>query len=345
MQPFIAQFVFNQSGTVVDLISGAWDEVWTMVIGGALWLALCNLGVAFGVFGLVVWTVQLFQSLLDDATAKPFSRLIVPIILCMLLVNGGALLGDVVFTFRGVINDLNAQILEVAAAGNNAEQALRDLGSYPAAESAIYDLRRRCDAITDNEALVICLDETRAQAEALIDQFEEQNQTLGGDWMETLRQIALSAFNVVNPAAGMAFRFMPSIITLQVESFLMGMQAAFQALIEVSFLLTGLLAPLSVGLSFFPMGSKPIFLWVTAFWSLGFCKICLNIVSALVAEQIARVGPSETLAFSIFVGLLAPILAFALSAGGGLAIFNGINRAAIGVTTTVARAAVFKSLH
>ncbi len=344
MQPFICQFIFNQSDTVADLISGAWDELWGVVIGGPLWLALCNLGIAFGVFGIAIWTVQLFQNLVDDVTAKPLSRLIYPIILCMLLINGGSLLGDVVVTFRGVINTLNSEMLVVAAAGNDAEQVLRDLGSYPAAESAIYDLRRRCDAITDNEALAICLEETRGQAEELIAQYEDQNQTLGTDWIDTLRQIAQSAFDIVNPAAGMAFRFMPSIITLQVEAFLIGMQAAFQALIEVSFLLTGLLAPLSVGLSFFPMGSKPIYLWVSAFWSLGFCKICLNIVTALVAEQIARVGPSETLAFSIFVGLLAPILAFSLSAGGGLAIFNGINKTVGGATTGIVRAAVFKGM-
>jgi hypothetical protein len=115
---------------------------------------------------------------------------------------------------------------------------------------------------------------------------------------------------------------------LVVEAFMIGMQVAFQSIIEVSLLLTALMGPIAVGTTLLPIGGKPIYLWLTSTWSLTLAKIALNIVTGLVAVSIQRSGDYDTLGTSITLGLLSPILALAIVGGGGLAIFNAITAAA-----------------
>jgi hypothetical protein len=119
-----------------------------------------------------------------------------------------------------------------------------------------------------------------------------------------------------------------SIMLAAIETFMVAMQSAFQALIEVGFLLTGLLGPLAVGASLLPIGAKPLYAWMTGFWSLGMAKLSLNIVTGLAATAIAASAQLDTLSIAITLGLLAPILALSLSAGGGMAIFSAILSAA-----------------
>jgi hypothetical protein len=54
-----------------------------------------------------------------------------------------------------------------------------------------------------------------------------------------------------------------SIMLAAIETFMIAMQSAFQALIEVGFLLTGLLGPLAVGALLLPIGAKPLYAWMT----------------------------------------------------------------------------------
>jgi hypothetical protein len=67
---------------------------------------------------------------------------------------------------------------------------------------------------------------------------------------------------------------------------------------------------------------------MTGFWSLGMAKLSLNIVTGLAATAIAASAQLDTLSIAITLGLLAPILALSLSAGGGMAIFSAIVSAA-----------------
>jgi hypothetical protein len=46
-------------------------------------------------------------------------------------------------------------------------------------------------------------------------------------------------------------------------------------------LVVGLMEPIPLALSMFPIGNKAIMTWLTTFLSLGFCKICFTLISGL----------------------------------------------------------------
>ena len=120
----------------------------------------------------------------------------------------------------------------------------------------------------------------------------------------------------------------------------MSWQWAFVNLIQISLLLTGLMGPIAVAASLLPFGGKPIFAWLTGFLSLGFAQICYNIIVGLAAVVILNANIYDTNGFLVLSAILAPALALALSAGGGLAIFNiMLSGSTVIATQLVARAA------
>ena len=109
---------------------------------------------------------------------------------------------------------------------------------------------------------------------------------------------------------------------------LMALYIAFQWLIEASTLLTATLGPLAVGGSLLPVGSKPLFAWLTGFFSLAIAKLSFNILSGLVSLAVLNAGDAHPLIAPFFLGLLAPILSLALASGGGMAVFGALTSTA-----------------
>jgi hypothetical protein len=190
--------------------------------------------------------------------------------------------------------------------------------------------------IRDNAELQTCLNGVKQQADQIL--AAAPIQEIGGVWLQKLQTIVQSV--ITNPlqaigtgvivTGGMALRAQMTPAIALAQAILMASQGAFQSLIEVAFLLTGLLGPIALGASLLPYGSKPIWAWLTSFWSVGLCKLCLNIITGIVAQASYGIGPNDALGLSlpITLGLLSPILAIAMASGGGMAIFNGLTSAA-----------------
>jgi hypothetical protein len=112
----------------------------------------------------------------------------------------------------------------------------------------------------------------------------------------------------------------------------MSFRVAFLYIIEVMMLVTGLIRPIFLALSMFPVGTKPLIAWGTSFLSLGFCKICFSLISGLSAVAMVYTGPDQvdmTVA-AVVLGLLAPVLSFSIASGSGLSALQSISYAAQG---------------
>jgi ABC-type transport system involved in cytochrome c biogenesis permease component len=79
-------------------------------------------------------------------------------------------------------------------------------------------------------------------------------------------------------------------------------------------LVTGLMGPIPLALSMFPIGNKAIMTWLTTFLSLGFCKICFTLISGLSSLAMVYSEPNnvDMLVASMVLGLLAPVLSFSV---------------------------------
>jgi hypothetical protein len=94
-----------------------------------------------------------------------------------------------------------------------------------------------------------------------------------------------------------------------------GYQKAFLYLLEVLMLVLALVRPIFVGLSMFPVGTKPLVSWGALFLATGFRKICYTMISGLSAVAMVLTGPDniDMSVFAIIVGGIAPILSVTIT--------------------------------
>jgi hypothetical protein len=105
------------------------------------------------------------------------------------------------------------------------------------------------------------------------------------------------------------------------------MQIAYQNLLEASLVITALLGPIAVGGSLLPYGAKPIFAWLAGFFSVGFARLCFNIIVGLTSVVATSSDGGDPFWFALFAGLLAPLLASSLASGAGLMVWTSISSA------------------
>lgn len=108
---------------------------------------------------------------------------------------------------------------------------------------------------------------------------------------------------------------------------MLALNGAYQWAIELTFLLTALLGPLAVGGSLLPFGAKPIFAWLTGFFSVGMAKLSFNIITGFAGQLMATSRASQPMFFLFTIAIFAPFLASGIAAGGGLAVLTQINKA------------------
>jgi hypothetical protein len=336
--------VSNQlADATVNAVAQAWDQTWNNVFSGPLYGILSRLGLMIAGFVIIFFVFQFAKNMLEDASNRPLSELIWPLVVVVFLSNNGSLLGGLTVGMRNFINQENSQILQTTAAGLNAQAALNRIANFHSAQAKIGSLQTACDDIRDNTLLESCLKNVQQQANQIMSEIPIQE--LGGQWLQKLQAMAQAA--VQNPlAAAINGATAVNSLTLRVQSIpalmiaqaiLIAAQGAFQTLVEAAFLLTGLLGPIALGASLLPFGAKPIWAWLTSFWSVGLCKLSLNILTGLIAQTTYQTGPLDVggLVLPIALGILSPILAMAMAAGGGMAIFNGLTSAATNIVSIV----------
>jgi hypothetical protein len=294
-------------------IASAMDNLWNEVLGGGLYLALSQLGTFFAVGTLILFIVQWSQSLISGEEYKPMSELVFPILVIILLANNGTALAEATKGLRSMINQTNQTLLSTVSASVSLQEAYQMVTGEIGAQSAIESLASNCQSIADPTAQQTCLTDAAAQAQTL------------ADGMPTPPSGGFSKFvEGIKDPLGAGISAIASTLQLALRGWLIAFGIAFQWVVEISLLLTGLIGPVAVGLSLMPVKSKAIYGWLIGFFSVGMVKIYFNVIAGLVATMVVNAGANDPMIFAFATGLLSPLLALTLAAGGGMAIFNSI---------------------
>ena len=303
--------IVEQSAAASSAVSSAFDQMWTDVIqsGGGLYGAIANLGMFFAVGTLTWWAVSFAKALVQDNYMKSADELIWVVVVAALLANQGNLLATGTLALRSIINQTNQTVLESTASSTRLQDAYAQIMTQTGQQDVAQGLVAQCSAITDPDLQQGCLSNAQTQA-----------QQISGN-------APASGFQQFLDNVGGVFQ--TNLFTMAARGLLLAFGIAFQWVIEISMLLTGLLAPLAVGASLLPVGGRAIFAWLTGFFSIGIAKLSFNIICGLVATMVLNSGGSQDpMIFAFATSLLAPILALALAGGGGMAIFNSLSSAA-----------------
>ena len=317
---------------ISNTVSQAWDHTWDVALSGGLYSAVNNMAIALAAGALIFWLLDFARKwLADEANGMwALQDLVWPLLVIMLTANNGSLLAGFSRGFRDTLNNFNLQVVRVVAKEQDLEKTLNELGAFAVIDAKVATARGQCNTIVDNQKLTQCLEEQNKALQGVLQQYKQdygltiKYKQLESSVKEGLKNpgeaVTGGLRNNINTGVNIALSPFTAVIIL----FMSACQYCFQQLIEVSMLLTAIMGPLAVASSLLPFGAKPIFAWLTAFWSLSLLKLSYNIIAGLTAIAIYQTSGTETLGSAIFFGLFSPLLAMATAAGGGLAVFNGI---------------------
>ncbi|MBD2303275.1 hypothetical protein H6G80_30080 [Nostoc sp. FACHB-87] len=334
--------LIQQAAQAAQALAQGFDELWQEVTTGTLYATLCDVGVLFAVATFVFFMVEWTKQMLNGEEQKPYTDFIWVLLIVALLVNDGQLLGQGTIAIRNYINNTNNFVLQKAAAGTNLAGAYQRAAGVVAVRSAIANEIQNCktSSLTPQESIK-CLEDARQR---LTNQYPTYFQQAPGartwaapfaSFIQTLDRIIQAPIQAIqNKANPLQVIFSPfsayigSRIIEIVSAILLGLNGAYQWSIELTMLLTAYLGPLAVGGSLLPYGSKAIFAWLTGYFSVGIGKLSFNIMIGLAGQLMATSSADQPLFFLFTIGIMAPFLSAGLAAGGGLALWQQINKAA-----------------
>jgi hypothetical protein len=344
-----ASQILQQGLDTSQSIAQSWDQQWLTIFDSTLYVAINQTAAIFAAGALIFFIVQFGRQLIVEGDlTRPLQNLIWPIIVVCLLANNAHLLAVSTVSLRGVIHTLSNQVLEVTLLDVKLRDAVQSATSRSAITSEISAQLSQCEGMVGQKQ-IDCLTAANAQVQATINEYQGFIPL-----PDSLRNIARAIDGAVqtaqsenNPISGAVFGtagffagFLGSVNQEIIQYVLLAFQWAFTNILEISMLLTGLMGPFAVAGSLLPFEAKPLFAWLTGFFSLGMAQVSYNIIVGLAGVVVVNADVTDTLGFLVIISLLAPALALAIAAGGGLAVFNIITSGSARMVSTLGSYAV-----
>ncbi len=355
----------------------ALDDLWYMAMQGSLFKLVAFFGLFIAVLATGFWCVRFYMSL-EEGTMKPVvGQLVWPVIIVLLLANGGQRMGELTMGTRNILNAFNHAASEVVGAEVNVRSAFAALGGNHEIRMAMGNYLNLCNQITDYPKYLDCMNKVNVAMDlkqgnyerALKSSLPGQFQTKLDRWSDATKLLKTNVLKAKTPeeaqknasfwaAAGSnsgnqtgsgtttpatsstttatlpkAFDPMNANsykteegITAVIEV-LTSTRTAFMYILESMMLVTGLIGPIFVALSLFPVGTKPMVAWAVSFVTIGFCKICYTLISGLSAIAMVYAGPdnSDMTVASVVLGLFAPVLSFVIASNSGFSALTTVS--------------------
>lgn len=265
-------------------VAQSWDNVWEDVLGtsGApttLYGVLCWLGTLFALGTLLFLVFELYRDL-NEGKSVALTSLVWPLLVTFLLANNGEKLADATLGLRDIINQANTQVIAITMAGAKLNELYQQANGNIGLQTIISSLMQPCQAMT-GEAQLQCLNQASATAQGYVDAYKDLFGSAG--WLDSIQGLIDSVAGAVSGDgvdAGIFGLLKPLWMPI-VVSVLYWMQIAYQNLLEASLVITALLGPIAVGGSLLPYGPRSVFAWLTGFFSVGFARLCFNIIIGL----------------------------------------------------------------
>ena len=324
----------------------AFAKMWAYALDSNMYKLTAGLGILASVCGVGYWSIKFYKALQEGTMLPVVNEIIYPLLIVLFLANGGANMRAATLFSRDVINNINTSIYRVVDLDLDYQTAMKVLLVSNEQRAVMDYLTNTCAANVNQGVLADCIARMRTidnflltrsassfgnssnpEIQKQIQAFRTYNAELRTKAEANLRVNApgkvASAVNgspVINSANNEVNVFsINSSNYLDAQTYfapmILGLGKAFLYLLEITMMVTGLVGPIFLGLSMFPVGTKPLVAWGTLFLGTGFCKICYSLVTGLMATAMVLAGPesADMMILAIVLGVLSPILSVTIS--------------------------------
>jgi hypothetical protein len=326
----LAQFALPNSRLGEDLLRGAvqlsqettkaWNDNWIKLIdpSNETWSALCYLGLAIAALSLIFVSLKIAAD--NVRRTWFFSELaefmVWPLVILLFLHGNGTLLSQTVMLLRDLGHHQVVQVLDAKLERLTLREALENVTLTVSAQEQIAAIYAECQG-ESSQAYADCIEEK----EPIIDEIISQAEDLNGEPLEALLAWSKNSLQwSTNPVSA----FIPSSV---IKALMYALQWGFVNILEAALLMTAALAPLAVGLSLLPLGSRALWAWGSGFLGLFGVQLSYNLLVGLAATVVVSTGGQSLndLGFLTIISVFAPALAILIGGGAGIALYYGLN--------------------
>jgi len=339
------EFMFSGILATIDLDSilessqrakEALSGIWNYLGNSLLYSQLISLGRSLMLVAIIFYAYQLYRKVLDDLDYRPLiPAIITPLILIFLLGNPSLPQESPIWRLsvqlRNVIYAVDKKIMEGLVRDANLSEEIKRTQITNYIRTVADEVINECMEIADVEARYTCL--TQRAAPALQNLYQLQQQRVGNNpaankgWFERILGVLNlngGDNNQRNPGdiLGWALRGLADALVDALGLVITVCSIVVNYIIEAGFVLVSIVAPIAIGLSLFPIPSKPVYLWLMGYLGIGLWKISTNVLAGLGCYVMNRgddLPGFNYIVFAVLVGLFAPLI------GGVLASFSAMN--------------------
>jgi hypothetical protein len=324
----------------------AFEKMWTYALNGNMYKLGAGIGILAAVFGVGFWSVKFYKALQESTLLPAVNEMVWPLLIVLLLSNGGSNLRSLTLVSKDVINNINTSIYRVVDLDIDYQSALKVLLVSNEQRAVMDYLANTCAANINQGVLADCIARMRTLDNFLLTRStssfgNSSNPDVQRQIQEfrtynaSLRQKAEQRLKVTDPGTvSTAVNSSPvinsngnevNVFAINSSNYsdaqtyfapiILSIGKSFLYLIEAMMMVTALVGPMFLGLSMFPVGTKPLITWGTLFLATGFCKICYSLITGIVTVAMVLAGPqsADMMILAIVLGVLAPILSITLA--------------------------------
>lgn len=308
-----------------EIFVSAFDNDWKLFASGQnpVYVAIVNVSMLAAVVLVSFWSLQWYEQIMSEGfSSGVIKEMAFPMMVILMLNNNGAMLATTSLALRNVSNKLNSSVLTVTRNGITLKEAIRSVNTDQtfilAAKTAMAECEKLADLEIDKDGNQItpkkdCKNKVAQEIDTQASEYKQKKRIQGQNNWNPL-DVAGGAVNTI--VQGLSYIIFS------------GLSAAFQFLVQFSFLLTAYVAPIFLVLSMLPIGAKPIFAWLSGWLALTLILMSYSIIVGVAASSIVNSPSNNPLLLQLIEAIFSPILAVAIGTGGGMALFSGFTSAA-----------------
>jgi hypothetical protein len=188
-------------------IAKTFDAVWTMAMDGNLYRLVCTIGLMIAIFAVGFWCVKFYLALEEGGYKPAVTEMIFPLLLVILLSNGGKNMRDLTVTTRDIMNNVNDSVNRVVGFDVDMRQAIEALAINQAAKSSLVTIFESCDPKYNLNEFNACVQSRKVIADTLVQNVQSNTQNVGNEafkaqlkiWLADLQQTANSYAQLTSP--------------------------------------------------------------------------------------------------------------------------------------------------
>jgi hypothetical protein len=168
----IEEYVFTNTALSKNLdsqsVAKSFDTVWKIAMDGNLYKLVCSIGLLIAIFAVGFWCVKFYISLEEGGYRPAVNEMIFPLVLIVLLSNGGANMRDATVATRNVLNNVNESVNKVVSLDIDMRTAIKTLATNEAVKDTLTTMFDSCYARPNLNEFGGCVQNRKIAAQNLV---------------------------------------------------------------------------------------------------------------------------------------------------------------------------------